>query len=231
MVTGAGSGVGREAAMLLAAEGYDTALVGRTESKLQDTANQIKRESKRAVCEVLPVDLADAAATAGLVDRVLDRLGRIDALANVAGFAPLMPIERVTADVWRECIDANLSYVVQLTAAVWPVMSRQRGGVIVNVSSMSSVDPFPGLAIYATAKAGLNMFTRCTAREGSEVGIKAVAIAPGAIETPMLRSLFDQTALPPDKTLDPIVVGRLIRDCITGRRDFEPGQTIQLPSP
>jgi len=217
--------------MLLAAEGYETALVGRTRSKLEDTADQIRHKSKRAVCELMPVDLADAAATEGLIDRVLDRFGRIDALANVAGTAPFLPIDQVTRDVWRQCVDTNLSYVVQLTSTVWPVMKRQHSGVIVNVSSMASVDPFPGLAIYATAKAGLNLFTRCTAREGSEIGIKAVAIAPGAIETPMLRSLFDEAALPRDKTLDPIVVGELIRDCITGRRDFDPGETIQLPSP
>lgn len=217
--------------MLLAAEGYETALVGRTRSKLEDTADQIRHKSKHAVCELMPVDLADAAATEGLIDRVLDRFGRIDALANVAGAAPFLPIDQVTRDVWRQCVDTNLSYVVQLTSAVWPVMKQQRGGMIVNVSSMASVDPFPGLAIYATAKAGLNLFTRCTAREGSEIGIKAVAIAPGAIETPMLRSLFDEASLPRDKTLDPIVVGELIRDCITGRRDFEPGETIQFPSP
>jgi NAD(P)-dependent dehydrogenase (short-subunit alcohol dehydrogenase family) len=96
------------------------------------------------------------------------------------------------------------------------------------VSSMASIDPFPGFAAYAAAKAGLNMLTHVTAREGAAIGLKAVAIAPGAVETPMLRSAFDERAIPRHAALSPQAVASLIADCITGRRAFQPGEVIQI---
>ncbi len=98
---------------------------------------------------------------------------------------------------------------------------------MVNVSSMASIDPFPGFSIYAASKLAVNMFTRCIAQEG----LRAVAIAPGAVETPMLRGLFDESVIPRDKALDPAEVAKVIVDCITGNRAFESGEVITVPSP
>lgn len=232
IVTGASSGIGRETAIQLAQEGYHLALVSRSRQKLQETADLATSVAAAGVeWELMPTDLCDPQATRNLARNTLERFGRIDAVANVAGYATLLAIEQVTEAIWRSVIDTNLSCVVHLTAAIWPILRQQNGGVIVNVSSMASVDPFPGLAVYAAAKAGLNIFTRATAQEGQDVGIRAVAISPGAVETPMLRELFDEAAIPPSKTLAPEDVAAVIRDCITGQRDFEPGQNILLPSP
>jgi NAD(P)-dependent dehydrogenase (short-subunit alcohol dehydrogenase family) len=232
IVTGAGSGIGRATSILLARSGYHLTLVSRSRDKLEETADLAAQTAASGVsCFVAPTDLCDVTATRTLAQQTFERFGRLDAIANVAGDATLMAIEKVTADAWRYCIDVNLSAVVHLTASAWPIFRAQGGGVIVNVSSMASIDPFPGLAIYATAKAGLNMFTQCTAREGQDIGVKAVAIAPGAVETPMLRGLFDESELPPSQTLDPDQVGQVIMDCITGDRAFEPGETITMPSP
>ena len=166
-----------------------------------------------------------------LVSDVLTQFGRIDAIANIAGFAPLQPMEDITAELWKQCIDTNLSAIVSITAAVWPEFKKKRTGVIVNVSSMASVDPFPQFSIYAAAKAGVNMFTHCTAQEGQAFGVRAVAVAPGAVNTPMLRSLWDESKLPNHKTLAPEQVAEVIVGCITGKRPFTNGQTILLPSP
>lgn len=227
IVTGAGSGVGRATAVLLAEAGYNLVLVARTESALRATAQAI---SSVAV-EVLPLDIADPTAGHRIIERSLQRFGRIDAIANVAGAAPLLPIEQVTPDVWRTCIDTNLSSIVLLTTAAWPTFKAQGHGVIVNVSSMASLDPFPNFAIYAAAKVGVNMFTSCTAAEGESLGIKAVCIAPGAIETPMLRQLFSEQIIPPDKCLSPAAVARVIRDCVVGTYAFKSGETIVMNSP
>ena len=116
--------------------------------------------------------------------------------------------------------------MVHLTAMVWPTFRERGGGIIVNVSSMASVDPFPGFSIYAAAKTGLNMFTQVTADEGKTLGISAVAVAPGAVETPMLRSLFDEQTIPVENTLPPQRIADVICDCITGDRSFESGETI-----
>lgn len=232
IVTGAGSGIGRATSILLARSGYHLTLVSRSRDKLEETADLAAQTAAPGVaCLVAPTDLRDVTATKNLPNQTFERFGRLDAIANVAGDAPMMPIEQVTPDDWRYCIDVNLSAVVHMTVSAWPIFRAQGDGVIVNVSSLASIDPFPGLAIYAAAKAGLNMFTQCTAREGQEIGIKTVAIAPGAVETPMLRKLFDEDAIPPNNTLDADEVGRVVLDCITGDRAFEPGETITMPSP
>lgn len=231
VVAGASSGIGRAVAVLLAGSGFDLVLVGRDQARLDETARLVAAENPAARCFVLPTDLTHAVETKAIISKAVEKFGRVDALANVAGAAPLLPLEKVTPEIWQNCIDANVSYVVHLTASVWPVFRKQGGGVIVNVSSMASVDPFPGFGIYAPAKAAINMLTRCTAAEGVKIGVRAVAVAPGAVETPMLRSLFPESAIPTEKTLDPFEVAAVIRDCITGERSFNPGETILLPSP
>lgn len=228
IVTGAGSGVGRETAFLLAQSGYQLILVGRTASKLQETANRIRANSP---CQILTADLCDAKAATIIVDKTLRSFGHIDTLVNVAGHAPLCPIDQITAKMLHRCLETNLAAVVRLTAAAWPVFQRQQHGMIVNVSSMASVNPFPGFSIYAAAKVGLNMFTKSTSEEGKSIGVQAIAIAPGAIETSMLRSIFDKSTIPTNKTLSPMDVATVICDCINGTRKFESGDTILLPSP
>lgn len=232
IVTGAGSGIGRQTGLLLAREGYQLILAGRTLSKLTQTIELIHAQhGRQADCRTMAVNLCDPEQARSLVDASIQHFGRVDAVANVAGYAPLLSIEQTTPQAWQQCVDTNLSCVVHLVAAVWPVFRHQNGGVVVNVSSMASIDPFPGLWIYAVAKAGLNMFTQCIAKEGDQDNIKAVAIAPGAVETPMLRSLFDSSSLPPDRTLDPADIAQVISECITGKRWYENGQTIAVPSP
>lgn len=226
IVTGAGSGIGRSTALLLDAAGYKLALVGRTESKLKQTADQLTRPSL-----VIPCDLCDPGDCADVIRKAQQWFNRIDVLANVAGDAPNLTLDKVTPAIWRRCIDTNLSAAVHLTAAAWPLFKQQQSGMIVNVSSMASISPFPGFAIYAAAKAGLNMFTLATAKEGKPLGIQAVAVAPGAVETPMLRSVFDEGKIPRHKALPPEAIAQVIVGCATGQRAFTSGETITVPSP
>jgi len=233
IVTGAGSGIGRQTAIHLAAQGYNLVLVSRSKDTLQQTVQLATTTDHPTDTQtlILPADLCDPHTPDQIISQTLDRFARIDAIANVAGYAQITPIDQITPQAWQRCIDTNLSCVIKLTAAAWPTFTQQNRGVIVNVSSMASVDPFPGLSIYAAAKAALNMFTHATAKEGAPIGLKAVAIAPGAVETPMLRSLFDEQRLPTENALTPQEVATVICDCITDRRQFDPGQTIFIPSP
>ena len=232
IVTGASSGIGRATAILLAERGYDVALVGRSESRLKETADLVREATDDAAqTAIMPTDLTRPLAAAGLIEGVVQQLGRIDALANVAGYAPLMPIPEYTPVIIQQCMDANITYVMNLTTSVWPTFEQQRSGVIVNVSSIASVDPFPGFSVYAAAKVAVNMYTKCAAEEGKKIGVKVVAIAPGAVETPMLRQIFNEKMLPQEKTLDPYEVAEAIADCITGKRNYTPGETIMMPSP
>ncbi len=230
IVTGAGSGIGRSTALLLAESGYACVLVGRTESKLRETAEMVAAESPEAKTLVHPADVSDESAIKGVIDATLAAFDHIDAIANVAGYAPLGPIARLETDEYRKCLAINLDPVVFITRAAWPTFKQQKRGVVVNVSSMASVDPFTGFNVYGAAKAAVNIFTKATADEGKRINLKAVAVGPGAVETPMLRGNFSEKAIPTDMTLDPAEVAAVIRDCITGTRDFEPGETILMPS-
>jgi NAD(P)-dependent dehydrogenase (short-subunit alcohol dehydrogenase family) len=88
------------------------------------------------------------------------------------------------------------------------------------------VDPFAGFFAYAAAKASVNLFARSCAKEGRTLGIKAFAIAPGAVETRMLRAIFPESALPPDKAMPPEKIAGIMLECIDGKRDAENGTTI-----
>ena len=231
IVTGAGSGVGRATALGLAEQGFGLVLAGRTKAKLEQTRDLAAEYQDTLSCCLVTADLTDPEQCHHLIEQSIEHYGRIDALANVAGVAPHLPIKQITPPVWRRCIDTNLSAIVYLTAAAWPVFERQESAVVVNVSSIASLDPFPGFGIYAAAKVGLNMFTSMTAKEGAGIGLSAVTIAPGAVETPMLRAIFDKQTIAQNQTLDPIEVGQVICGCITGERSFESGQVIVLPSP
>ena len=157
--------------------------------------------------------------------------GRLDAIANCAGSAPLQPIDKMTDTVIDDALAVNLKGVLYLTRAAWPLFREQKSGAVCNVSSMAAVDPFVGFNVYAAAKAGVNLFTRAAADEGKKFNVIAAAVAPGAIETPMLRQNFPEKAIPTANTLDPLTVAGVIRDVLTGRRAVEPGELILLPSP
>lgn len=235
LVTGAGSGVGRDTALLMADAGYTVVLVARTEANLQATAQYIKEEGDPdAQTLVLPTDVSDSAAVEKMVETILEKYGRIDAVANCAGSAPLQPIDRMTDEIIDAALNVNLKSVLYVTRAVWPTFRKQKdsgGGAICNISSMASIDPFKGFNVYAAAKAGVNLFTKATADEGSRFNVVAAAVAPGAIETPMLRQNFPVKAIPESNTLDPLVVAGVVRDVLTGARTITPGETIPLPSP
>ena len=226
IVTGAGSGIGRAAVVALTESGYAVALAGRDRKKLEETAALL---DSRSTIVILSTDVTDPAACTSLVETTVKKLGRLDALCNVAGFVDrLQPLHETDAAAWRHIVDVNVSGPLYLTRAAWPHLTARTGGVIVNVSSMASIDPFDGLGAYAMAKSAVNMMTHVTAREGQGFGLTAVAIAPGAVETPMLRGLSAAAALPADEALDPAEVGGLIADCVTGKRLFAPGELIVI---
>jgi NAD(P)-dependent dehydrogenase (short-subunit alcohol dehydrogenase family) len=231
IVTGAGSGIGRAVCELLADMGHRLTLVGRREAALQETlavvAGQVARPPEMLV---LPADLSDEEQAASVVDLTLERWGRVDALINNAGVAPMVPLAEAGEDLLFRVFSANTFGPAYLIARVWPVMLRQRRGCIVNVSSMAAVDPFPGFGAYAASKAALDSLTRSIHCEGAEHEIRAFSVQPGAVETPMLRALFTPEELPPQRCLDPLEVAQVVVECIEGRRERERGGCIQIQS-
>ncbi len=226
IVTGASSGVGEQTARLLAERGYRLALAARSADRLRAVSDTLATQT---IC--LPMDLAETDNAATMVDRTLDAFSRLDCLINNAGYASLAPIDRTPPDAIERTFAINAIAPAKAIARAWPHFLARRTGRIINVSSMATRSPFPGFFAYAAAKSALNLMALSCHIEGIQYGIRAFAVAPGAIETPMLRRLFDEQAIPPEKCLHPADVARVICALAMGEHDDKSGQTIDLPSP
>ena len=228
IITGAGSGIGRSLAILLAAKGHQVALAGRTQSKLEETG-RLCAESRGLL--IHPTDLRDERSATTLVSDVVARWGRVDNLVNCAGVAPLAPIDRTTDQLLHDTFAVNAIGPAHLMIQCWPHFKSQKFGRIVNVSTMGTTDPFAGFFAYAASKSALDSMTRSAAKEGLRFGIKVFGVNLGAVETPMLRSNFSEKVLPHDRTLSPEFVANAICECLNGTRDADNGRCIALPSP
>lgn len=225
VITGAGKGIGRATAIEMARHGFALALAARTETDLLATLTQAGAEDRGIP---VPVDISNPAGAAQLIDDALSRFGRIDALIHCAGLAPVVSIQEMSPRQWQDVLETNLSAAFYLSHAAWPAFARQRQGAIVNVSSLSSRDPFPGFAAYGAAKAGLNLFGLSAAREGQAIGVRVYTIAPGAVETDMFRSIMPPEKFPKERTLEPKEVARVIAQCVQGDLKYASGEVIYL---
>jgi NAD(P)-dependent dehydrogenase (short-subunit alcohol dehydrogenase family) len=224
VITGAGRGIGRATAVELARAGYRVVLAGREREALEETARLVGADRAR----IVPTDVTKSEDVERLIKVALDAFGRIDALVNNAGLAPVIPIPEMTVEQWRAVIDTNLSAAFYTTRAAWPAFERQGGGVVVNISSAAARDPFPGFAAYGAAKAGLNLFGLSAAREGERIGVRVHTIAPSATETGMFRQIMSAEQYPPEKTMEPADVARVVLACVRGDLRYTSGEVIYL---
>ena len=228
IVTGAGSGIGRATAIALAAKGHRVALVGRRAARLAETAELIRGAGAPDNCMETPADLADPDAIRVVVKSTVGAWGRVDTLVNNAAVCPNHPVGGTNPALLQETFAANFFGAALLVARLWPVFLTQHGGCVVNVSSVSTVDPFPGLSVYAATKAALESLTRSIAIEGRDHGIRAFSLVLGAIETDMLRSIVTEAQYPRSQTLEPQDVAVVVVDCVTGRLDSQSGGVIEV---
>jgi NAD(P)-dependent dehydrogenase (short-subunit alcohol dehydrogenase family) len=222
LVTGGGRGIGRAVCVRLARAGSQIVAVSRTVGELNETKASVERAGGR--CHIQPADVGVQDAVRSLVDEVVQRFGCIDTLVNCAGIAPRCAIEELTTDLFEKILAVNVRSTYLTCRAVWPVMKAKGGGVIVNVSSIASVDPFAGFAAYGAAKAWVNAWTHGLAEEGRSCGIRVFAVAPGAVETRMLRDPFPD--FPKRDTLDPDHVADVVHVVTQAACRYATGQTI-----
>jgi NAD(P)-dependent dehydrogenase (short-subunit alcohol dehydrogenase family) len=150
------------------------------------------------------VDVGVAQDAQQFVADVAAHYGRVDVLVNNAGLAPLAPLAELSMETLDHALDVNVRATFVATQAVWPIMSRQKHGTILNISSLAAVDPFPGFSVYGACKAWVDLFTKAIAAEGRTLGICVFALRLGAVDTPLLRSLFPD--FPTEQTLTPAEV-------------------------
>lgn len=229
IITGAGSGIGRATALELAADGWRIALVGRRMASLQETlaaAQSLGGTETQHSHLPIAIDIADAEAPAHIVNETFKRFGRIDALINNAAVLEVAPIHQTSDEALRRSFEVNAIAPTRLVRAVWPIMLQNAGsargqvrGRIINISSMASIDPFPGLGVYGMSKSALEGLSRAINREGQADGIIAFTLILGAVETQMLRSFVSESVLPREggRVMEAIEVAKVIADCAAGR--------------
>jgi NAD(P)-dependent dehydrogenase (short-subunit alcohol dehydrogenase family) len=222
IITGASRGIGLAAALELARDGYAIVAAARNAEKLEAAVKQMRDAG--AAATGVSVDMARPDDARRLVDAAAKEYGRIDVLVNNAGAAPLVPIAEMNPADFDQVTAINMAAIFHATRAVWPLMQQQGGGVIVNISSMAALDPFAGFAAYGASKAWVNVFTKAAAAEGKPHGIRVYAVAPGAVETELMRSVFPD--FPADKTLAPDDVAGVIASVVSSRMAAASGETI-----
>jgi NADP-dependent 3-hydroxy acid dehydrogenase YdfG len=193
LVTGAGSGIGRAAALALAAEGATVVVNGRRQQPLDEVAKAIADAGGGAVTAA--ADLTDDAATADLAQQCLAEHGRVDVLVNNAGFSSTVRSARhLDAATWTDVWKVNVLGPAMLTRALLPAMIEAREGTVITVSSVAGLRPnVMAGAAYGSAKAAVANWMTELASEVRNLGVRCSTIFPGEIDTPIL----DRRALPP----------------------------------
>ena len=190
IITGAGSGVGRAAALALYAQGYAVALAGRRSDALEATADLTQDDDERTL--VVPTDVGDPDSVANLFDDTCNQFGRVDVLFNNAGRgARSVPLEELTIEEWQIVVDVNLTGTFLCTQAAFRVMKAQqpRGGRIINNGSVSAYAPRPNSAPYTATKHAISGLTRSTSLDGRAYNIACGQIDIGNALTEMTEKM------------------------------------------
>ncbi|MGQ0683454.1 SDR family NAD(P)-dependent oxidoreductase [Bradyrhizobium sp.] len=184
--SGPGWGNGKAAAVLYAREGAAVVAADINLQAAEETCEIIRREG--GVCEAYHADVTSSEAIKAVVGKTDELYRRIDVLHNNVGITGMGDVTEVTEESWRRVIDTNLTSVFLTCKHVIPTMQKQKQGAIVNISSLASIqiNQYPYLSYYA-AKSGLNHFTRAIAAQYAPDGIRANAVLPGVMNTPLIH--------------------------------------------
>lgn len=233
LITGASRGIGRAVAMRFAEEGAQVAFTYRSsQEKAQALEGELKEQGVEA--KGYASDAASFQEAEKLVGSVIEDMGRVDVVVNNAGITRDNLLLRISEEDWDSVIDTNLKSVFNMTKAVQKSLIKQRGGSIINMSSVIGEQGNAGQSNYAASKAGILGFTRSIAQELGSRGVRCNAIAPGFIETEMTEEL-DQEALKSWRETIPLKRGGTPQDVAelavflgSDRSAYITGQTINV---
>jgi 3-oxoacyl-[acyl-carrier protein] reductase len=192
VITGAGSGIGRASALAFAAEGARVAVVDLDEGAAKATAEQIEAAGGQALA--LRADVSTAVDNAAVVSQALARWGRLDVFFANAGVPQFpTPIEEVDEGTFDRIMAVNVKGVFLGAKYALAAMKRQKSGVFLITASTSAIRPRPGVQAYSASKGAVVTLAKSLALEGAPFGVRVVAIAPVATETPMLATFMGKT--------------------------------------
>ncbi|MGE0330289.1 MAG: SDR family NAD(P)-dependent oxidoreductase [Ramlibacter sp.] len=207
-VTGGGSGIGRAIALEAARGGAHVAVADAVAERATQVAAELRALGVPALA--CPLDVRDAAACEATVADIETRLGAIDAMVACAGISPPQAAATMDDEVWTRCLDVNLSGMFRSVQAVGRRMVQRQRGAIVTISSVDGLGGHAGRAHYSASKHGVIGLTRALAIEWGRHGVRVNSVAPGVVDTPLVRA-----NLPPDHLqhamLDRVPMARLAR--------------------
>ncbi len=208
LVTGAGAGIGKASALLLAREGAKVGVADFDAAAAEETKRVIKDTGGEAIS--LKGDVSIETDCAGMVEAVLARWGRLDILCNIAGVVLGGILDKTTDTEWNSSMDVNLRSIYLCSKHAIPVMKRSGGGAIVNMASVAGLMGVKNRAAYSASKGGVIALTKSMAIDYVEDGIRVNSICPGTVDSPSLQKRLK--ALP---------------DPVAARRDFTARQPMK----
>ena len=192
LVTGAGSGIGRQVAIALCEAGYSVTLAGRREEPLKETAALAGESGSRTL--VVPTDVSEPSSVTALFDKTREEFGRLDVLFNNAGVnVPGIPMEDLSVEQWKTVVDVNLTGVFLCAQQAIKLMKSQkpRGGRIINNGSISAHVPRPNSAPYTSTKHAVTGLTRCISLDGRKHDIACGQVDIGNALTEMAQRMTE----------------------------------------
>ena len=187
IVTGAGRGIGKAIALGLADAGANVVVAARTASDIENTASEIEAKGERTLAVPTDVRLSDQ--VNNLIDKAVEKFGRIDILVNNAGGSFNKPIMDMSEGGWDAIIRENLKSVFLCSQATSKVMIAQKKGTIINIASIAGLNAYSANAAYGAAKAAIINLTKTMSIDLAKDNIRVNAIAPGYIATPGVQQL------------------------------------------
>lgn len=236
IVTGGGTGIGAATARLFAEHGAHVVVASRTVAELERVAAEVEEATGRR-CVPVPTDIKEEEQVVRLVERTIEELGKVDILVNNAGGTRLGRLEDLPTRAFDSAVGLNLRGAYLCTREAGRHMIEQRSGAIVNVSSGAGVTGVKGGAHYASAKAGLQMFTRVTAAEWGRYGIRANCVAVGLVASERAVEAWevarlDQRAMvqgiPLGRAGEPIEVAYAMLFLVSDAASYVSGQTFSV---
>ncbi|WP_054940106.1 SDR family oxidoreductase [Paenibacillus ihuae] len=228
LITGTSSGFGLLTALTLAEKGYHVIATMRDLGRKDELIRQAEEADVLNRIHLMTLDVTDSESIESAVSAIIDRFGRIDVLVNNAGFAVGGFVEEVSMEEWRHQMDTNFFGLVEVTKAVIPVMRQQRGGCIINVSSVSGLIGFPGYAPYAASKYAVEGFSESLRQELLPFGIRVILVEPGSFRTSIWGKGIDGIRTSEDSPYNKQLNEVLSYSRRTAETAPDPGQVAEL---
>jgi len=235
IVTGAGSGIGREVALGLARDGAKVVIADLSLERAQAVAKEISDLDGTAL--PVQVDVADAELVRAMVALTIEEFGRIDILISNAGWDKVMPFVATGEELWDRVIAINYRGHLACTHAVVPHMTEAGSGKIVILASDAGRVGSSGEAVYSGAKGAAIAFSKALARESARAGINVNCVAPGLTDTPMLANVSEGNeklmaaiirSIPLGRVGTPLEVARAVLFLASSDADYITGQTLSV---